>query len=269
MHYDTLSKTKAQYHQYVAHNYRLLFQQLLLQRSRFSCQHCPAPTVSVDADFSAFILDDLKQELNSWLKPCKADANTLSGPNHSESRCGYADWRAGIRDFIETTVSGNVLKQMQEITQQRNQINCHQCGMCCKLASADAPYEKLREKAKAGDAFAREFTSVFLPYPSEKAAMAVAPDVVQQTLNAVTDNETDRPEQKKVYFYFCPYLSEDNRCSIFGQEKRPSLCATYPESPLSALYKNCAWMPWKQAKFEDTLNAHSLVAICDVLLSAL
>jgi hypothetical protein len=92
--------------------------------------------------------------------------------------------------------------------------------------------------AKAGDAFAQEFTSVFLPYPSVATVQAKHPE-------AVAEIEA-RHGQGNVHFYFCPYLQSNKACGLWGSPQRPVLCASYPETPQVYVAKHCAWRNWQE-----------------------
>jgi Fe-S-cluster containining protein len=126
------------------------------------------------------------------------------------------------------------------------------------MASSDKSYAQLQAEAAQGDEFARQFVSIFLPYPSREAAEAVAPQVVA----AVLEEAGEASSQSDIYFYHCPYLGEDNRCTVYGTSKRPAICGSYPETPLVFVYENCAWQPWKAETHPDTLVAHALLALC-------
>ena len=45
------------------------------------------------------------------------------------------------------------------------------------------------------------------------------------------------------YFYHCPKVTEDNRCSDY--ENRPQICRDFPDNPIAFLPKNCGFKDWK------------------------
>lgn len=233
-HYRLLSDTKQQYRQIFQQHQAALEAQLLALRGQFECKHCTSHPDEI---------------LTTWLTPLATD-------------CGYWDWQKASLTLIENEIASQILSQLQRIEAYKQTFNCHMCGMCCKMASSDANYETLVQRAANGDEFARQFTSIFLPYASRDAARKVAPTVVDAALAEAVE-ETDGEEQ--LFFYHCPYLGEDNRCTVYGTDKRPAICSSYPETPLSFVYENCAWYPWKEDTHLDTLVAHAMLALCTQL----
>jgi Fe-S-cluster containining protein len=230
-HYRLLSETKQQYRQIFQQYQAALETHLASMRQAFACNECDP------ADH---------QTLNDWMTPRHAG-------------CAYRGWQQGALHFLENEAARSILDKLQVIEAYKNQFSCHMCGMCCRMASHDASYEELQARAANGDTFARQFTSIFLPYESRETARRTAPEVVAAVL-AEAGEEADGEE--RIFFYHCPYLGEDNRCSIFGTDKRPAICASYPETPLSFVYEKCAWKPWKDDTHADTLAAHALLALC-------
>lgn len=231
-HYRLLSETKQQYRQMFRHLQSELESRLTALRSQYRCEQCEPETLS---------------SLEQWLQPL-------------HSGCGYTNWQRAALNLVENEIAADIVNRLNAIEAYKNTFNCHMCGMCCRMASADAPYEELQARAKAGDEFARQFTSIFLPYASREAAIKVAPDVVKAVLAEAGEKENDG---ERVYFYHCPYLGEDNRCSVYGTDKRPSICQSYPETPLSFVYEKCAWKPWKDETHQDTLAIHAMLALCN------
>lgn len=172
--------------------------------------------------------------------------------------CGYRAWQLAVLHCLEVEVGGEILTKLQQIEAYKNTFNCHMCGACCRLASTDSPYQDMLKRASTGDEFARQFTSVFLPYISRQQAAEKAPELVTAVL-AESVEEADGEE--RVFFYHCPYVGEDNRCTVFGTDKRPAICGTYPETPLAFIQAQCAWKPWKTETHTDTLLAHGLLAL--------
>lgn len=191
----------------------------------------------------------------------------------SHAGCGFSAWKTHCLSLLEQDIGGQILAKIQEIETARNQITCHQCGVCCRFASSEFSYETLLEKGSNGDAFARQFTSVFLPYASTEAARARFPELVDQILTEVRAQQAEQLGQQSsvsknntdsapVYFYHCPYIGEDNRCSIYGTPKRPEICAGYPDTPLTFIYNKCAWKPWKDEYHHDSLMTHASIELC-------
>lgn len=230
-HYRLLADTKQQYREMFRQAAQSLEAQLMGLRPQFNCPDC---------DGSGWLV------FSDCVKPLHI-------------QCGYRAWQAAALRLVETHVGGEILAKLQQIESYKNTFSCHMCGACCRMASTDAPYEEMRRRAEAGDDFARQFISVFLPYESRQKAREKAPDIVEAVL-AEAGLEADGDE--RIFFYHCPYVGEDNRCTVFGTEKRPAICGSYPETPLSFVYKKCAWKPWKDQTHTDTLLAHGLLAFC-------
>lgn len=173
--------------------------------------------------------------------------------------CGYRGWQEAMLNLIENDIGQEVFHRLQQVEAYRQTFDCHMCGMCCRMASSEFSYAELQNRAGAGDDFARQFVSVFLPYPSRDEAREKYPDVV----NAVLAEAGEKPgDPETIHFYHCPYIGEDNRCTLYGKEKRPAICSRYPETPLSFVYEKCSWRPWKDETHTEALMAHATVELC-------
>ena len=196
------------------------------------------------------------------------DTSLEVGLGQLHTGCGFRGWQQAALAWLEGEAMRPVLAGLEAITAYKNTFDCHMCGMCCRMASSESSYEELLAKAGAGDEFARQFTSVFLPYASREAALEKAPDVVAavlaeavEPLKLVKSGEHSDGGEERSFFYHCPYIGEDNRCSIYGTDKRPGICASYPETPLSFVYERCAWKPWKDETHAPSLVAHAMLAL--------
>jgi Fe-S-cluster containining protein len=229
-HYQ-LSQTKQQYREIFMQAQSAITFRLDELRKHYHCLQCDPPHLSHDVSlFEKFAPD-----------------------------CQYRQWQKAALETVEQEIGRDIAQQLQLVEGFRNTFSCHMCGMCCRMASSEYSYEELQARAAAGDDFAQQFTSVFLPYASREAAMQKYPEVVAAVLKEA--EETDR--QESIHFYHCPYIGEDNRCSIFGQDKRPGICASYPETPLSYVYEKCSWKPWKDETHSTTMLAHAMLALCE------
>jgi len=111
---------------------------------------------------------------------------------------------------------------------------CNKCGTCCVCASPSVSYKKLLEKAAAGDSFARDFFSVFLPHSSSEFAEKNFPDLVEKIKKSTNHDD--------IVFYKCRFHSETENCLVY--EDRPSLCRDFPGSPFVILGEKCAFKDW-------------------------
>lgn len=159
-------------------------------------------------------------------------------------------WQNDVLDMLENDVSKEVYRKFQEILAYRNQFHCTGCATCCNLACSEFSPEELKLKAENGDNFAKQFISIFIPYESKEEARKIYPEYIQM----LEENKEDN-----VYFYHCPKLTEDKRCSDY--ENRPQICRDFPDNPLSILPKSCGYKKWKEEIEPVTLMLHSMIEI--------
>lgn len=156
-----------------------------------------------------------------------------------------------VPDFIQKTLR-EILEGRLEVLAQRRLFKCACCGACCKLACSEFSPEQLREKAEKGDVFARQFTSVFVPYETKDEARVIYPEYIDM-LEKSTDGKT--------YFYHCPKVTEDNKCSDY--ENRPQICRDFPDNPIALLPKTCGYVKWKEGAVEKMLKLHAMLEIVE------
>lgn len=167
-------------------------------------------------------------------------------PKGSEGR----KWQAAVLEMFDKDISKEIYRKFQEVLAYREQFQCSGCATCCNLACSEFSPEELKQKAENGDNFAKQFTSIFIPYESKEEARRVYPEYIQM----LEDNKED-----DVYFYHCPKLTEDNRCSDY--ENRPQICRDFPDNPLSILPNSCGYKKWKEEIEPVTLMLHSMLEI--------
>jgi Fe-S-cluster containining protein len=227
-----LSHTRQRYRELFTSARDSLFSLINAQASHFSCSHCPPPSSGAASE--------------EVLQPRRHDG------------CGYQAWQLAAIEMIEQQIARDILTRLKRIEADKARVTCHSCGVCCRLASSEYSYEELEERAAAGDSFAKQFTGIFIPYASEAAAREKFPELVASVLKEA--QKSDSPGS--VHFYHCPYIGEDNRCSIYGTAKRPQICASYPDTPLTFIYEKCAWKPWKDDAHDEALLAHAMIELC-------
>lgn len=159
-------------------------------------------------------------------------------------------WQTAVLDMFENDISKEVYRKFQEILAYRENFHCAGCATCCNLACSEFSPEALRQKAENGDNFAKQFTSIFIPYDSKEEARKIYPEYIQM----LEDNK-----EEDVYFYHCPKLTKDNRCSDY--ENRPQICRDFPDNPLSILPNSCGYKKWKEEIEPVTLMLHSMLEI--------
>ena len=161
-------------------------------------------------------------------------------------------WQEHVLDMLENDISKEVCRKFQEILAYRKNFNCSGCATCCNLACSEFSPEELKQKAASGDNFAIQFLSVFVPYSSKEEARKIYPEYIELL---------DENKEDKVYFYHCPKLTADKRCSDY--ENRPQICRDFPDNPLSILPETCGFKQWKDEVEPVTLMLHAMVEIIE------
>ena len=78
-----------------------------------------------------------------------------------------AQWQKSVLDMFENDISKEIYRKWHEIIEHRKNFECKGCATCCNLACSEYSTEELEKRAKAGDKFAAQFTSIFIPYSSK------------------------------------------------------------------------------------------------------
>ncbi len=173
--------------------------------------------------------------------------------------CGFRQWQVDALEKLEKEMSKDILERINNISVYKNSFNCARCATCCKLACSEFSYEELKEKAKNNDNFAKQFTSVFVPYENEEEAYNYYKEYIDYLREVL-------PEGEKVYFYYCP-KNKDNLCTDY--ENRPDICRDFPTNPLMILPKICGYKAWQEETHTSTLLLHALVEIVDFYIKKL
>ena len=161
-------------------------------------------------------------------------------------------WQDKVIQLLNNDISKEIFRKLNEILAYRVTFNCVGCATCCNLACSEFSPEELRQKAANGDKFAKQFTSIFIPYSSKEEARKIYPEYIELLEE---NNETD------VYFYHCPKLTNDNRCSDY--ENRPKICKDFPDNPLCILPKSCGYKAWRDEVEPIALMLHSMLEIIE------
>ena len=162
------------------------------------------------------------------------------------------NWQRKCLNLLNGELSKEVYDKMLEILAYRKIFKCSGCATCCKLACSEYSYEDLKEKAKNGDNFAAQFTSIFVPYENPDEARKIYPEYVNLINKKIGGN---------IYFYHCPKLTSDNKCSDY--ENRPQICRDFPDNPLDILPEKCGFCAWKEEINPIALMLHSMIAIIE------
>lgn len=188
---------------------------------------------------------------NHCKENCGIDFNKIDVLQKFPDGCRYKFWQESALNLLENQISKDIYERIQIIEQRRQCFSCGRCTSCCKLASSEYSYDELKERAKNGDKFSKEFISVFVPYESVEEAEKLYPDYVSLLKNHFKENE--------LYFYYCPKLGDDGLCTDY--ENRPNICRDFPNNPLVALPLKCSYNEWKQEVEITSLTLHALIDI--------
>lgn len=155
--------------------------------------------------------------------------------------------------ILTEEVLKDAINRWVKILEYRGFYSCAGCAACCKLACSEFSPEELEQKAKNGDNFAQQFISVFVPYKNEIEAKNIYPEYFELLKGKML--------YEKVYFYHCPKVTEDNRCSDY--ENRPQICRDFPDDPISFLPKTCGFKNWKEEVEPTALMIRAIAEIVD------
>lgn len=198
-------------------------------------------------------IDSLKKAslCNHCKQGCDIDFNKITVLQKFPDGCRYKFWQESVLNLLENQISKDIYERIQIIEKRRQTYSCACCSSCCKLASSEYSFEELKQRAKNGDVFSKEFISVFVPYDSVDTAQKLYTDYVKLLREHFKDNE--------LYFYYCPKLGPNGLCTDY--ENRPNICRDFPNNPLVALPLKCSYNEWKQEVEITALTLHALIDI--------
>lgn len=119
-------------------------------------------------------------------------------------------------------------------------ITCNRKAICCQMATILKPWEKLSQASSSPGL--KDFFNIFIPYGSREIAHQKFPSAYEECLSVVESRENTSIED--LYFYHCQFLKQPNECLIY--EDRPSLCRSFPESPMDAIPRECGYFAWSE-----------------------
>ncbi len=162
-----------------------------------------------------------------------------------------AQWQNAVIEMFEKDICREIYEKWQEILVYRNNFECKGCAICCQLACSEHSPGELQKRAQNGDEFAKQFTSIFVPYKTKDEAERVYPEYFKLlSEHAVGD----------VYFYHCPKL-DCNRCPDY--ENRPDICRHFPDNPLDILPESCGFYEWRKEVEPVTMTLHAMMEIIE------
>lgn len=195
-------------------------------------------------------IEKLKPACTNCIENCSLEADLLQ---QFPKNCAYKKWQKDVLSLFDKEISKEIYAKWTKILEYRNEFQCNGCACCCKLACSEFSPQELKQKAQNKDNFARQFTSIFIPYEDKEEARRIYPEYFELL--------AEKFKNEKVYFYHCPKLTADNRCSDY--ENRPDICRDFPNNPLSLLPKSCGYSKWKDEVEPVTLMLHSMLEIID------
>ena len=119
---------------------------------------------------------------------------------------------------------------------------CLMCGKCCKAITTPYTHEELVQLANEGQEEAKVFVEIFKRYKTIDDARKAVPDHVENILNNLRAANPNIDEGK-ISFYYCPHLTDDNKCSIHST--RPDCCRRAPRNGWSLFPPNCGFKGWQ------------------------
>lgn len=190
--------------------------------------------------------------------PCKKCSVSCCNLKHEvfenfPEDCAFKTWQREVLTLFDGEIANNVSQKWMKMIEYRQHFKCVGCATCCRLACSEFSYEELKHKASNGDNFAKQFVSIFIPYEDENIARKIYPEYFELL--------ADKLDGEKVYFYHCPKLTAENRCSDY--ENRPGICRDFPDNPLSLLPAACGYSSWKEEIEPTALMLHSMLEIVD------
>lgn len=201
------------------------------------------------ADSMRAEVDKMKPNVscNSCPIQCNIQSTDFSIFEEYPNKCPYRDWQLKVLTFLNGDYRQGLLNLQKSIMQKKEEYKCNCCGACCRLAVSEHSYDDLKKMANRGDKFAKQFTSVFLPYQDEMQARSALPEYFELLDSLAQD--------KKMYFYYCPKCNDDNRCSDY--ENRPDICKDFPYNPLKMLPSTCGYQQWREEANKLAMSIHA------------
>lgn len=193
---------------------------------------------------------DLAKKIESEVLNLKPE--NLSGEifDYYEQFSDGKSWQENVLSMIKNIYYPEMIEMQAQINNIRNNYCCNGCGSCCRLACSEFSYEELKNKAKIGDNFAKQFVQTFLPYETLQEAEKIFPEYI-----ALLKSENE----SGYYFYHCPKVTSDNRCPDY--ENRPQICRDFPDNPIAFLPLSCGYMGWKLKSELMSLRLNALKEI--------
>ena len=199
-------------------------------------------------------LDKLKPNQNCTFCtiPCdikKPDILSIFPPG-----CPFGAWQMKALSYLTNEYKNKLRVSKRAMLDDKKNYSCVQCGACCKLAVSEFNPMQLKQRALRGDKYAKEFSSIYVPYESEEMAEAICPEFFGKLKELMNPNE-------RLYFYYCSKLGADDLCSDY--ENRPDICKDFPFTPLKILPDTCGYAPWHDKHERQAMSVRAREALID------
>jgi len=209
--------------------------------------------LKVNASFLARFNEE--KRLLSCSKCSRKDCKIPNNPAEKLPQdCVFRFWQEHCLEKLEKEISKSIYEKIQEVNALKDKYHCNKCAACCRLASSEFSFEELKQRAKNGDIFAKQFTSVFVPYENKEEARQFYPEFFDLL-------ESKYKDDNGIYFYHCPKLGDDNLCTDY--ENRPDICRDFPNNPLVIFPKGCGYRKWQDEVDVLALTLHAMVEITE------
>lgn len=202
---------------------------------------------------------DIRNEIAKFKPDCNCNACTIpcdiQKPDIFEvfpPGCPYGDWQIKTMSFLANEYKDKLRVLKKELMEKKKNYSCNKCGNCCKLAVSGYNPMQLKQRALRGDKYAKEFSSIYVPYESEEMAEAICPEYYNKLKELMNPNE-------RLYFYYCSKLGADDLCSDY--ENRPDICRDYPFTPLKVLPDGCGYSEWHDESERQAMSIKAKEAL--------
>lgn len=168
--------------------------------------------------------------------------------------CIFRFWQENCLEKLEKEITPKIGALAAEINKIKEKYSCQKCGACCRLASSELSFERLKSLAALGDAFARQFISLFVPYENKTEARQYYPEFFDML-------EEKYGKTNALHYYHCKKLTSDNLCGDYAN--RLGICRDFPNNPLVVFPNECGYKKWQNEVYISALTLHAMINITE------
>lgn len=147
--------------------------------------------------------------------------------------------------YLKRDLKRELLKSEEEIRAEFDKVQCKNCGKCCRFAVSEFSPEELLKRTQNGDKTAKIFFETFSVYKKDEIPKEFLRENFKKNVSC--------------YFYRCKKVEQKGNkffCPVY--KSRPSICKTFPDTPLEPLPEGCAYAEWKDANEIKALYIRAL-----------